>query len=282
MPVSVHTDANKDEPGTNKVSVMFVGLPVQVEDPVTVLRLIREETKGAKEVHNALGAEVLTGLAEFAPPRLLNQASRLYSRLNLANRHRVIHNLIISNVPGPQIPLYCAGAQVVATYPMGPILEGCGLNITVLSNTVDTVNADNGGTQAGGIVVTNFVGSNAVLTQTAFIDDNSVNNVHAESAAGIVVYSEVSGGGASMTQALTIDPNSVTNIHGQSAAAGIGVYTGVHYFVDLILPFDFDFFQTQVSPRNAQQQSLRPARELATVIYDAAYGLWGGYRLAIA
>ncbi len=133
VPVSVHTDANKDEPGTNKVSVMFVGLPVQAEDPVEVLRLIREETKGAKEFHNALGAELLTGLAEFAPPRLLNQASRLYSRLNLADRHRVIHNLIISNVPGPPVPLYCAGAQVVATYPMGPIMEGCGLNITVLS-----------------------------------------------------------------------------------------------------------------------------------------------------
>lgn len=133
VPVSVHTEANKDEPGTNKISVMFVGLPVQVEDPVEVLRLIREETKGAKELNNALGAELLTGLAEFAPPRLLNQATKLYSRLNLANRHRVIHNVIISNVPGPQIPLYCAGAQVIATYPMGPILEGCGLNITVLS-----------------------------------------------------------------------------------------------------------------------------------------------------
>jgi WS/DGAT/MGAT family acyltransferase len=133
VPVSVHTESNRDEPGTNKISVMFVSLPVQVEDPVQVLQLIREETKGAKEQHNALGAEVLTGLAEFAPPRLLNQATKLYSRLNLANVHPVIHNLIISNVPGPQIPLYCAGAQVVATYPMGPILEGCGLNITVLS-----------------------------------------------------------------------------------------------------------------------------------------------------
>jgi WS/DGAT/MGAT family acyltransferase len=133
VPVSVHTEANKDEPGTNKVSVMFVGLPVHVADPVEQLNLIQEETKGAKELHRALGAELLTGLAEFAPPRLLNQASKLYSRLNLADRHRPIHNLIVSNVPGPSVPLYCAGAQVVATYPMGPIMEGCGLNITVLS-----------------------------------------------------------------------------------------------------------------------------------------------------
>src|SRR5713101_1584435 len=76
----------------------------------------------------------ITGMAEFAPPLLLNQATKLYSRLNLAERHRPIHNLIVSNVPGPPVPLYCAGARVVAIYPMGPILEGAGLNITVLSN----------------------------------------------------------------------------------------------------------------------------------------------------
>jgi WS/DGAT/MGAT family acyltransferase len=134
IPVSVHTEANKDEPGVNKVSAMFVALPVQIADPVEQLLVIREETKGAKEFHNALGAELLTGLAEFAPPRLINQASRLYSRLNLADRHRPLHNLVISNVPGPPIPLYCSGARVVATYPMGPILEGAGLNLTVLSN----------------------------------------------------------------------------------------------------------------------------------------------------
>jgi WS/DGAT/MGAT family acyltransferase len=134
IPVSVHTEDNKDEPGVNKVSAMFVALPVQIADPLDQLLVIREETKGAKELHKALGAELLTGLAEFAPPRLINQASRLYSRLNLADRHRPLHSLVISNVPGPQIPLYCSGARVVATYPMGPILEGAGLNITVLSN----------------------------------------------------------------------------------------------------------------------------------------------------
>jgi diacylglycerol O-acyltransferase len=133
VPVSVHAE-QKDAPGTNKVSSMFVALPVNTEDPVEQLLAIKENTKGAKEVHKALGADMIIGMAEFAPPLLLNQASRLYSRLNLAERHRPIHNLIVSNVPGPPVPLYCAGSRVVATYPMGPILEGAGLNITVLSN----------------------------------------------------------------------------------------------------------------------------------------------------
>jgi diacylglycerol O-acyltransferase len=133
VPVSVHAE-NKDEPGTNKVSTMFVSLPVQLEDPVEQLASIHETTKGAKEVHKAMGADMIIGLAEFAPPRLTNLASKLYSRMNLADRHRPIHNLVISNVPGPPVPLYCSGARVVATYPMGPILEGAGLNITVLSN----------------------------------------------------------------------------------------------------------------------------------------------------
>jgi diacylglycerol O-acyltransferase / wax synthase len=133
VPVSVHTE-QQDAPGTNKVSSMFVALPVQVDDPVEQLLAIKENTKGAKEVHKALGADMIIGMAEFAPPMLLNQASRLYSRLDLAQRHRPIHNLVVSNVPGPPVPLYCAGSRVVATYPMGPVLEGAGLNITVLSN----------------------------------------------------------------------------------------------------------------------------------------------------
>jgi diacylglycerol O-acyltransferase len=132
-PVSVHEE-QKDAPGANKVSSMFVSLPVQIEDPIEQLLAIHQTTKGAKEMQKALGADMITGLAEFAPPVLANQAARLYSRLNLADRHRPVHNLIVSNIPGPPIPLYCAGAQVLATYPMGPILEGAGLNITVLSN----------------------------------------------------------------------------------------------------------------------------------------------------
>lgn len=131
-PVSVHTEETRTDP--NQISSMFVSLPVQLADPVDQLVAIRENTKGAKELHHAMGADLIMGLTQSTPPQLLNLASRLYSQMNLASRHRPAHNLIISNVPGPPIPLYCGGARVVAVYPMGPILEGAGLNLTVLSN----------------------------------------------------------------------------------------------------------------------------------------------------
>jgi diacylglycerol O-acyltransferase / wax synthase len=132
IPVSVHTADNKTDP--NQISTMFVSLPVQLSDPVEQLVVIRENTKGAKELHHAMGADLIMSLTQATPPQLLNLASRLYSQMNLASRHRPAHNLVVSNVPGPPIPLYCGGARVVSCYPMGPILEGAGLNLTVLSN----------------------------------------------------------------------------------------------------------------------------------------------------
>ena len=132
VPVSVHAEGNKDT--TNQVSTMFVRLPVQLSDPVEQLRTIRAETVEAKEMQNAIGADMLQDWAEFLPGTLFNRAMRLYSSRNLADRHRPIHNLVISNIPGPPIPLYSAGARVLGVYPFGPLLEGAGMNITVLSN----------------------------------------------------------------------------------------------------------------------------------------------------
>jgi WS/DGAT/MGAT family acyltransferase len=126
VPVSVH--GRSESEGTNQVSSMFVRLPVQIDDPVEQLRTINAETREAKELQNAIGADMLQDFAQFIPPALFNRAMRLYSGLNLADRHRPVHNLIVSNVPGPPIPLYCAGAQVVGVYPFGPLLEGAGLN----------------------------------------------------------------------------------------------------------------------------------------------------------
>lgn len=130
-PVSVRTEA--DAPGSNKVSALFTSLATQLDDPAERLEAIRTTTKGAKEEHNAVGATMLQEWAEFAGPNVFNLASRLYSSMNLANVHRPVHNLIVSNVPGPPFPLYFAGAETVAAYPMGPVMEGCGLNITVFS-----------------------------------------------------------------------------------------------------------------------------------------------------
>ncbi|MFZ4517234.1 MAG: WS/DGAT/MGAT family O-acyltransferase [Microthrixaceae bacterium] len=131
-PVSVRNEDEKGQIG-NHVSAMFASLPVQLDDPADRVARIVESTQGAKEDHSAIGARTLTDWAEWAAPRTFGLASRLYSSMNLANAHRPIHNLVISNVPGPPFPLYMAGAEMVAAYPMGPIMDGAGLNITVLS-----------------------------------------------------------------------------------------------------------------------------------------------------
>ncbi len=131
-PVSVRIEEESGA-GGNKVSAMFASLATDLDDPALRLSAICESTEGAKEDHNAVGARTLTDWAEWAAPRTFGLASRLYSSMNLANQHRPIHNLVISNVPGPPFPLYLAGAELVAAYPMGPIMDGAGLNITVLS-----------------------------------------------------------------------------------------------------------------------------------------------------
>jgi WS/DGAT/MGAT family acyltransferase len=132
VPVSVH-DTQTETRGSNKVSAMFVQLPTELADPRERLQTIREGTKGAKEEHHALGADLLLNWTEHATPNVFAAGARAYSRLKLADRHRPIHNLVISNVPGPDFPLYLAGAELVAGFPLGPVMEGTGLNVTVMS-----------------------------------------------------------------------------------------------------------------------------------------------------
>ncbi len=131
-PVSVRDESEMGTNG-NKVSAMFAQLATDVDDVGERVAAISLSTAGAKEDHNALGARTLTDWAEWAAPRTFGLAMRTYSAMNLADRHRPIHNLVISNVPGPPFPLYLAGAELVAAYPMGPIMDGAGLNVTVLS-----------------------------------------------------------------------------------------------------------------------------------------------------
>ncbi|MCA9577582.1 MAG: wax ester/triacylglycerol synthase family O-acyltransferase [Polyangiales bacterium] len=119
--------------GSNHVSGMFTSLATDIDDPVERLMAIKAATMGAKHEHQAIGADMLQSWAEFAAPTTFHLAGRFYSRLRLADKHRPIHNLVISNVPGPQVPIYLAGARLVAVYPMGPVMEGAGLNITVMS-----------------------------------------------------------------------------------------------------------------------------------------------------
>jgi diacylglycerol O-acyltransferase / wax synthase len=131
-PISVRTD---DERGRsdNRVSAMFVHLRTDVADAAERLLATARGTRGAKEDHNLVGGRFVQNWAEHAAPGTFTVASRLYSRLHLADRHPPVYNVVVSNVPGPDVPLYLGGARLVAAYPMGPVMEGAGLNITVLS-----------------------------------------------------------------------------------------------------------------------------------------------------
>jgi WS/DGAT/MGAT family acyltransferase len=132
VPVSVH--GNSTAPGTNKVSGMFAALASDIADPVERLAAIAEQNRVAKEHHKTLSASLLQDWAQFAAPNTFAMAVRVYSKLRLAERHPVIHNLVISNVPGPPMPIYFMGGRVTGFYPFGPVFHGAGLNITVLSN----------------------------------------------------------------------------------------------------------------------------------------------------
>jgi len=117
-----------------QVSVVRVPLPVHLDDPEARLRDINGHTRARKADRAASGGDTLAEWAELTPPALLSGVARLYSGARLADRHPPIHNLVVSSVSGPPVPLYIAGATLEATYPMGPLIEGSGLNVTVLTN----------------------------------------------------------------------------------------------------------------------------------------------------
>ncbi|MEO6204777.1 MAG: wax ester/triacylglycerol synthase family O-acyltransferase [Mycobacteriales bacterium] len=131
VPVSVRTESQKGT-GGNRVSSMLAPIPTNLADPVERLRACHQSMRAAKETHGALPADMLADVAQFAMPALAGQAARLAARLRLVERINPF-NLIISNVPGPNIPLFYAGAQLVAYYPLSAIADGQGLNITVMS-----------------------------------------------------------------------------------------------------------------------------------------------------
>jgi WS/DGAT/MGAT family acyltransferase len=133
VPVSVHAEAVEGA-GANQVSVLFSTLHTDIEDPLERLQKIHDVNKGAKAEQKAIGASTLMGWTELAAPITFSLAMRLLSASRLADRMPPPFNLIISNVPGPPIPLYFCGARLGHLYPLGPILGGLGLNITVLSN----------------------------------------------------------------------------------------------------------------------------------------------------
>jgi diacylglycerol O-acyltransferase len=125
VPVSIRADDDHGSLG-NRIAVMRGPLPVYAEDPVERLRIVRDSMQGLKESKQALGAEVISGLQDFAPPTLLAQASRL----NFSTR---LFNLIVTNVPGPQFPLYMLGREMEEIVPIAFLPENHALAIAIMS-----------------------------------------------------------------------------------------------------------------------------------------------------
>ena len=132
IPVSVRTGEQVGTYG-NRIMLMSAPLFTNVEDPVERLHATHAALSDMKERHKALPAELLQDANHFIPPAVFSRAARLTFRLSSSGRGRPAWNLVISNVPGPQVPLYCAGARLVANYPVSVITDGMGLNITVMS-----------------------------------------------------------------------------------------------------------------------------------------------------
>lgn len=132
VPVSLRGANEKTEIG-NRVGSMFATLATNIDDPVERLIAIHRSTRHAKEMRQALDARKIMNLTDTTPPGLIALAARTYTAMGLDGRTPPVFNLIISNVPGPPMPLYTGGARVTSLLPMGPLLYGGGLNITVLS-----------------------------------------------------------------------------------------------------------------------------------------------------
>lgn len=131
-PISVRS-ADQAKAAGNQISGMSVTLFSDIEDPLERLRKMNLGTQNSKATAEAVGARTMTDVGQFMPGMLAGLAARLYTRLGLANRVRPFLNCVITNVPGPQIPLYFTGARMVALHGMGPIMDGMGLIHPVFS-----------------------------------------------------------------------------------------------------------------------------------------------------
>jgi WS/DGAT/MGAT family acyltransferase len=125
VPVSIRTKDEHHQLG-NRIAVMRGPLPVYIRDPVTRLRFVSQAMDGLKESKQAVGAEVLSGVQQLAPPTILAQASRI----NFSTR---LFNLIVTNVPGPQFPLYVLGRKLLNLYPLAFLPNNHALAIGIMS-----------------------------------------------------------------------------------------------------------------------------------------------------
>jgi diacylglycerol O-acyltransferase / wax synthase len=125
VPMSIRAEDERGQLG-NRIAAMRGPLPVYIADPVRRLEAVRESMQGVKSSKQALGAEVISRFNDFAPPTLLAQASRL----NFSTR---LFNLLVTNVPGPQIPLYMLGRELEDVFPVAFLPENHALAVAIMS-----------------------------------------------------------------------------------------------------------------------------------------------------
>ncbi|MEM6800108.1 MAG: wax ester/triacylglycerol synthase family O-acyltransferase [Bacteroidota bacterium] len=132
VPISTRGAGEEKQQG-NQISSMLVQLATNIEDPIERLEAIHENTIRGKTYQEAIGAKTLARMSEAVPFGIANQAARLYSRFQVAEMHNPVFNVTITNVPGPQFPLYLNGHKLLSVMGMAPIIDGMGLIITVFS-----------------------------------------------------------------------------------------------------------------------------------------------------
>jgi diacylglycerol O-acyltransferase len=125
VPVSVRTDREHGALG-NRIASIWAALPVYESDPIERFRTVRGSMKNLKGSGQAVGAQLLTTLGEYAPPTILAQAARLVARQRA-------FNLVVTNVPGPQFPLYTLGREMKEVYPVLPLSDNTSLGIALFS-----------------------------------------------------------------------------------------------------------------------------------------------------
>lgn len=132
VPVGAGTAGADSQPVGNRWAVMFVSLATDVADLDERMRAIAVSARAGKAVNGALGTDLWEEVLDV-PPAAIRVLARGYAALRLADRHPPLVNAVVSDLRGPSVPLFCAGARVTALHPFGPVADGLGPNITVLS-----------------------------------------------------------------------------------------------------------------------------------------------------
>jgi diacylglycerol O-acyltransferase len=131
--VPVSTRGNNAGAGGNQLSAFVTTLATDVIDPVERLTVVTRTTNAVKQRHDETGLDALAGLTDVVPPVAGQGLARLAGRLRVSRWGPLAFNVVVSNVPGPDVPFYCNGALVESAFPMGPLTDWSAINVTVVS-----------------------------------------------------------------------------------------------------------------------------------------------------